>query len=178
MKNHHLFLLIVSLLLAASFIFPTMVSQSITPPPVPTKPSTYFVHESDDVPANVLAGDYLKIATQMNNLWGVKNATVSNIKLLTYDAATGSMKNILEGQYFPTETILTEHNNVPGEYIVIQMPKVPGKYQLTYTLTPSYGNFSKTNPNIMQSHVSHDIEVFPLTPGNVETIVKNGDNGR
>ncbi len=181
MKNHHLFLLVVSLLLAASFVFPTTPLSLSTPPtpPAPTEHSIRMINDSNDMPATLLTNDVLKIKVKQDELSSVQNNTVSHLELLAKDPATAAEINLLKEKAIPIEEIQTGSDEVPQKYHVVTLPDKPGNYRLTYIKTPTYGMFKLTNSPLaqVQNKVSHDITLLASTPSTREKITVNGDDG-
>lgn len=194
-KKHHLFLLIVALLLAASFAFPeqetaTVLGQVMVDPAkflretkamaevhqrttTETYPVRYTVDDENDMPSDILVGDTINIRMVQQNLSPVDNKTVKNLTLEKHENEIWIDKTPRGG--FPI-TYIKHSSDTPECYQKIDIFSEPGTYKLSYRLERVYGELV-VQQQIQNAAQSHLITVHAATAQNAQKYHANGEDG-
>ncbi len=163
MKKHHLFLLIVCLLLVASLAFPHVLSQSATSHPV-----IYEVSDINDFPGRIVEEDTLHIKKIMDQLSAEEGKQISfkiSKKVTGQANVPVPFDNTLVWRKGSTDDIAQEYYAHP--------PLTPGTYNFELTSIRTSGGGIQEKPMI----INREVEVIPKTNlVEAKKIREEGDN--
>lgn len=165
MKRHHLFLLIVCLLLVASLAFPAASPQASA---ALTHPIIYEVSDVNDFPGRVVEGDSLYVKKIMDQLSPKEG---KNISFKIFKRIIGQAP---APYHFDNTTVWLKGStdDTSQEYYTLP-PLTPGTYNFVITIIRTSGAGIAEKPVIMH----RDVEVIPKS--NVieaKKIREEGDN--
>lgn len=154
MKKHHLFLLIVCLLLVASLAFPQVSEFEQT---------VYQADDLNEIPAVIVANDRLYIKKVM---YTPRN---THVQIEIFKVKHGHAPEKIN-YHLQSFLIKGTNDDVPEDYYLITLPV--GKYMLHITCTPHFGTMAET-----RSVVNHELEVIHQTNKKEIHLIRQGDDG-
>jgi len=161
MKKHHLFLLIVCLLLVASLAFPIPLPRSTNHSII------YEVSDINDFPGKIVEGDTLYIKKFMDQLSEKENKQIK----FTISKKTLDQKAIPISFDDTTVWLKGSVDEVAEEYYA-SPPLSPGTYVFLVTSTRTSGHGTLEKPSV----ISHQVEVIPKENLVEVQKIRGGDN--
>ena len=163
MKKHHLFLLIICLLLVASLAFPAAPSK-----PTPTTHATiYEVSDLNDFPGRTVEGDTLHVKKIMNQLSPKEGQQISfkiSKKITGQTNVPVPFDNTTVWRKGSTDDVAQEYYAHP--------PLSVGTYNFEITSTRTSGGGILEKPNV----INHEVEVIPKTNLIEAQKIREGDD--
>lgn len=157
MKKHHLFLLIVSLLLVASLAFPGSPEHSTI------QPVGYYAFNMDDLPSSIVQGDTVYIKKSINPFSDTEKIEVSFEILQKIPG-----KQDLSIPYSKTPVLMKgENDDQPEPYYRVTFPQ-PGTYVIRFHPSTYYNT---------KSPIDHTIEVVVPTNKTAVRKIRDGEDG-
>ncbi len=157
MKKHHLFLLIVSLLLVAALAFPAPVQKSTVQPVI------YNAFNMDEIPAMMVCGDTLHIKQCINPFSDIEKVEVGFEVFLKVPG-----KQDTSIPYNKTPILMKgEEDDQPEPYYEITFPH-PGTYIIRFMPSSFYQN---------KPPCEHVVEVISPTDKTGVRKIRDGEDG-